>query len=290
MKIEIATIYNFTKFIKIDGVFLLIWRVKFFRNLINAPRVIGLRFVRGKIFSSPDYAEVKRVSDALKSEGVAFSNIENFMDMPNLSELTSEFSYLLELEKSTPHERQRKNYIERLIDDDYDFSINQGKAFYKFVNSYSLQSIAALYLGLIPKKTSFKIWRSYFDGKNVRLASQNWHRDFNEFQMLRVFLYLNDVKAENGASEYIKRTHYLGDSYNELQYSEENGHYCSDEIISSTFTPDRIVVGEGRPGTILFFDTAGLHRGGYHKIPSERRIALLTFSTAADILPTKIKL
>jgi hypothetical protein len=37
-------------------------------------------------------------------------------------------------------------------------------------------------------------------------------------------------------------------------------------------------------------DTAGLHRGGYHSKPSERRVSLLTFSTAADIMPTKLRL
>ena len=40
---------------------------------------------------------------------------------------------------------------------------------------------------------------------------------------------------------------------------------------------------------MYFVDTAGLHRGGYHPVPGERRVSLTTFSTAADLMETKIR-
>jgi ectoine hydroxylase-related dioxygenase (phytanoyl-CoA dioxygenase family) len=108
--------------------------------------------------------------------------------------------------------------------------------------------------------------------------------------MVRIFLYFNDVSLESGAGQYVAGSHYLGDSYHLLEYSEESGTYATDEEIALNFDVDRIVVSEGRPGTIVFLDTAGLHRGGFHSKPSERRVALLTYSTAADIMPTLIRL
>jgi len=82
----------------------------------------------------------------------------------------------------------------------------------------------------------------------------------------------------------------LGDSYNKLEYSEESGTYATDEEVADNFDESRVVVASGGPGTIVLLDTAGLHRGGYHPVPGERRVAILTFSTAADIQPTRIRL
>jgi len=221
--------------------------------------------------------------------GIAFASLNSFQGMPTLHELCEEYEDLLVREKSKPHSRKSKIYIERLIDDDYDFKGNRGSALHLYVSHPSLKLVAANYLDMIPKLTSFKVWRSHFTGDKFRTASQNWHRDYNEFKMLRIFLYFNKVGIANGAGEYVSGSHYLGDSYNKLEYSEEMGTYATDDEIAENFSSERILKAEGSAGTIVFMDTAGLHRGGYHTAPeSERRVALVTFSTAADIMPSKI--
>ena len=123
-----------------------------------------------------------------------------------------------------------------------------------------------------------------------RTASQNWHRDYNEFQMIRIFLYFNNVGKDNGAGEYVTGTHYLGDSYNKLQDSEDGvSRYSTEQQVEKEFESNRVVTAEGLAGTMFFVDTAGLHRGGYHPVPGERRVSLTTFSTAADLMETKIR-
>jgi len=291
MRFEIASIYRISKNHGSIKIFNFFWERKFFRFIINLPRrtlfrVIGSRRLKARA----DALEILRIANELKKSGIAYSNIEKLSEMPTISELQEEYEELLAKEYKKPHSRKSKPFIERLIDDDYDFSANEGSAIFRFVSNTSLKKVAENYLSLVPKLTSFKVWRSHFTGDPKRSASQNWHRDYNEFQMVRIFLYFNDVNVRNGAGQYVTGTHYLGDSYNKLEYSEELGTYATDEEIASNFSADRIVNANGSAGTLVFMDTAGLHRGGFHSVEGERRVSLLTYSTAADIMPTRVNL
>ncbi len=290
MKIETAFFHKIFSKLGLESLFLWIWRKKTTRNVINAPRrIIYFLFRKRYEVLGSNSEEISRITESLVNSGFAQTHISRFKDMPTLQSLQDEYDQLLALEIRSPHSRKSKEFIQRLVDDDYDFVSNSNSSFCKFVTNRDLFYVATRYLRLVPKRTSFKVWRSHFTGSEARSASQNWHRDYNEFQMIRVFLYLNHVTVETGAGQYISGTHYLGDSYNLLEYSEESGTYATDDEIAENFTLDRVLTAEGEPGTIVLIDTAGLHRGGFHTIPSERRIALLTFSTAADIMPTKIK-
>ena len=290
MRFEIATISFVMQKLGMHSLFEHVWNIKWFRNLINLPRRIVFQLRGGhRLAERFDANEIKRLFEDLRKNGIAITHIDKLQDMPSISELQREYEMLLEIERKKPHSRKSKAFIERLIDDDYDFKSNKDSAIRRLVSNPAIKLVAENYLKLIPKLTSFKIWRSHFTGDTSRTASQNWHRDYNEFQMVRVFLYFNKVERENGAGEFVIGSHYLGDSYNILEYSEELGTYATEEEIEQNFSLERIVCATGTPGTLVFMDTAGLHRGGYHSEPSERRVSLLTYSTAADIMPTKLK-
>ena len=287
-RLETALIYLICSRFRMGGIFLRIWRIPTVRKLINFPRHFHFMLTSFRETNLEDREEIDRVANSLRRDGFAITHIGRLSGMPGIQELQEEYDLLLERERQKPHSRKSKVYIERLVDDDYDFRNNGESPFSKFVRNSSLNTIASIYLRLTPKKTSFKVWRSHFTGEANRTASQNWHRDYNEFQMIRCFLYLNNVTLQGGAGEYIVGSHYLGDSYNLLEYSEESGTYATDKEISDNFDASRVIAAEGGEGTVVLIDTAGLHRGGYHSVPSERRVALLTFSTAADIMPTRI--
>jgi len=290
VRFEIATISFVMQKLGMHSLFEHVWNIKWFRNLINLPRRIVFQLRGGhRLAERFDANEIKRLFEDLRKNGIAITHIDKLQDMPSISELQREYEMLLEIERKKPHSRKSKAFIERLIDDDYDFKSNKDSAIRRLVSNPAIKLVAENYLKLIPKLTSFKIWRSHFTGDTSRTASQNWHRDYNEFQMVRVFLYFNKVERENGAGEFVIGSHYLGDSYNILEYSEELGTYATEEEIEQNFSLERIVCATGTPGTLVFMDTAGLHRGGYHSEPSERRVSLLTYSTAADIMPTKLK-
>jgi len=221
--------------------------------------------------------------------GIAKAHISEFPGMPTLSQLQQEYEDLLGKSDSKQQDRGSKLFIQRLVDDDYPIQ-DRVTALSEYILNEGVARAAGLYLGLVPKLTSFKIWRSHQVESIERLASQNWHRDYNEYQMVRVFLYFNDVDENNGAGEYVMGSHYQGDSFELLQDSQDGiSRYATEEDVNISFESDKIVIARGRAGTLYFMDTAGLHRGGFHPVPGERRVALTTFSTAADLMPTMVR-
>lgn len=287
MIFENALMFKILTRLKLDKIYLLIWRKSVFRKLLNLRRII--LFKLNKTYKYPTNPVVSRIASDLSNYGIAKARIEEFSNMPNLVELQKEYDGLLAKDNLNPHDRKAKSFIQRLVDDDYIFDSAQS-AITKYCLNEEVAIACARYLGMIPKLTSFKIWRSHQTEVVERTASQNWHRDYNEYQMIRIFLYFNDVSKNNGAGEYVTGTHYVGDSYNKLQDSEDGmSRYSTEEQVAKAFESDRSVIAEGAAGTMYFVDTAGLHRGGYHPVPGERRVSLTTFSTAADLMATKIR-
>ena len=288
-RLENALVFRILERFGLSKPYLSAWRKSLVRRVINARRAKKYAKLKSEIRSTNDWLVIQRVAADLSTNGLAKAHISEFTSMPSLDKLKAAYEDLLKAEEETPHSRKGKSYIERLIDDDFliqtkndplsDYLLNPGIAM-----------ACATYLELIPKLTSFKVWRSHQIELQDRTASQNWHRDYNEYQMVRVFCYFNDVTSDNGAGEYIKGSHFKGDSFDKLQDSEDGlSRYSKDSDVESLFSEDKIAVAAGIAGTLIFMDTAGLHRGGFHPVPGERRVSLTTFSTAADLQPTKIR-
>ena len=287
MIIENALIFKILTRLKFDKIYLLVWRKNFFRKIINLRRIISFKL--NKTYKLNNNPVVSRVAADLTKYGIAKAEIAEFANMPNIVELMKEYEELLAKDNLNPHDRGAKSFIQRLVDDDYKFD-SAHSAITKYCLNEEVAIACAKYLGMIPKLTSFKIWRSHQTEVAERTASQNWHRDYNEYQMIRIFLYFNNVNKSNGAGEYVTGTHYLGDDYNKLQDSEDGiSRYSTEEQVKNEFDSNRLDTAEGLAGTMYFVDTAGLHRGGYHPVPGERRVSLTTFSTAADLMETKIR-
>jgi len=287
MILENALFFKILSRLKLNKIYLMVWRKEFFRKLLNSRRIILFKF--NKTYNSMDNTVVLRIAADLTKHGIAKAEIKEFANMPTIAELQKEYEELLAKDNLNPHDRKAKSFIQRLVDDDYKFE-NPQSAITKYCLNEEVTIACAKYLRMIPKLTSFKIWRSHQTEVAERTASQNWHRDYNEYQMIRIFLYFNDVNKGNGAGEYVTGTHYLGDSYNKLQDSEDGiSRYSTEEQVINEFDSTRLVIAEGLAGTMYFVDTAGLHRGGYHPVPGERRVSLTTFSTAADLMETKIR-
>lgn len=289
LRIETARFFFLSEKLGVSGLYLRFWRKQRIRALINLRREKQFKKTESMILALPDSKVIKRVSEELSLNGIAKAHISEFAGMPSLEEMKQGYEELLIAEGSSPHSRKGKSFIERLIDDDYAIKTASDPLSAYLLNPGIAMSCAK-YLGLIPKLTSFKVWRSHQIELQERTASQNWHRDYNEYQMVRVFCYFNDVTSDNGAGEYIRGSHFKGDSFDKLQDSQDGlSRYSTDQAVESLFPEERIVVAEGTAGTLFFMDTAGLHRGGFHPVPGERRVSLTTYSTAADLQPTRIR-
>jgi hypothetical protein len=108
----------------------------------------------------------------------------------------------------------------------------------------------------------FDNWYTVPDPEIDRRGSQRWHRDGWEDHLVKVFTYFNDVSAEAGPFEYILGSA-AGGKYGELWPWADKEVYPPPEELAAAVDPDDVVTLTGGPGTIVFCDTSGFHRGGF---------------------------
>jgi ectoine hydroxylase-related dioxygenase (phytanoyl-CoA dioxygenase family) len=97
--------------------------------------------------------------------------------------------------------------------------------------------------------------------------AQLWHRDRDDMQILKVFIYFTDVDEETGAFVYAPGTHALGTITKQPAYFLEDGKTkrSYDEDMNKIVPQDKWLLGKGSTGTIVFADTHGYHKGGFVK-------------------------
>lgn len=99
-------------------------------------------------------------------------------------------------------------------------------------------------------------------------SGQGWHRD-SYSQQFKAMFYLSDVDENNGPFEYIHKSHHYKNIYKELKlkkkYSRKNNtHTRFDQDTISKYILEYELESKkyiGPKGTIVLFDSRGLHRG-----------------------------
>src|SRR5262249_25095329 len=95
--------------------------------------------------------------------------------------------------------------------------------------------------------------------------SQLWHRDPEDYLILKVFVYVTDVDEGAGPFTYAPGTHLKGTIHEEPEYFREPNRKAKrseDEQMAAIVPTDRWISAVGPPGTIIFPDTRGYHKGG----------------------------
>lgn len=123
-------------------------------------------------------------------------------------------------------------------------------------------------LSVVAKDFKLRRLASYYWGKPVKLAqsagfrleptepkeyrSFQWHHD-NKGKQIKVFILLSDVPPEGQAMKYIPGTHRLKHKpscYEETRFKWDEIKHHGDPVVCS-----------GKAGTVIIFDTNGLHSG-----------------------------
>jgi hypothetical protein len=135
----------------------------------------------------------------------------------------------------------------------------------------SILQLAGEYLGCAPTVYSMNVWWS-FPGHGISVA-QDFHRDFDDYRFLALFIYLTDVVGgeSGGQHQYVLSTH------NPEQMTKASGlkravvdhffgskqHY--NRLVPTTIVPklfsSQIVDVTGEAGSVFIADTYGIHRG-----------------------------
>ncbi|MBN9088892.1 MAG: phytanoyl-CoA dioxygenase family protein [Reyranella sp.] len=83
--------------------------------------------------------------------------------------------------------------------------------------------------------------------------AQLFHRDYDDVDFLKLFIYLNDVDSENGPHEFVRSS--------QLSPKLRGAGRYSDEEVAAAFPPDQIVSFTGPASSAFIVNTTGLHRG-----------------------------
>ncbi len=113
-----------------------------------------------------------------------------------------------------------------------------------------------------------------------RTSSQNWHRDFTDRHLVKVFIYLTDVDEGGGPFEYVPESAVRG-RYSRLWPWRPLGQmYPPAEEFQRQVPSSAVATITGRAGTVIFCDTSGFHRGGFATEHS-RMMAVFNYASPA---------
>jgi hypothetical protein len=94
--------------------------------------------------------------------------------------------------------------------------------------------------------------------------AENFHRDFDDVNFIKLFIYLTDVGPENGPHEYIAGSH-------QVPLMCEIRRFSDEEVVAS-FPVNPKISFVGNAGTMFLENTYGLHRG--QPVRKDRRLIL----------------
>ena len=115
-----------------------------------------------------------------------------------------------------------------------------------------------------------------------RVASQNWHVDFDDKHLLKAFVYLSDVGAEHGPFEYIPGSQPGGRHHSVRPWTPMGNGRVPDEDVTRNVPAEEIATFTGPKGTLILCNTSGLHRGGF-ATAGPRVLATATYCSPASL-------
>lgn len=155
----------------------------------------------------------------------------------------------------------------------------------KFSLSDPILNIVNGYMDMLVKFNDWRLQVTVPMPEGMRsYASQEWHRDPEDQQLVKVFLYINDVDEGSGPFIYLKKSHIFGKWRGLFPQKPPRGSAGNESKIP---TDDKVIC-TGKKGTIIFCDTSGLHRGGHAKT-GNRFMYTSVFMSPAAVWPALYK-
>jgi hypothetical protein len=132
----------------------------------------------------------------------------------------------------------------------------------RFALQKPILQVANAYFGMYTRLRYYNVWHTFATRAQAR-ESQLWHRDREDYRILKVFVYLSDVDEAAGPFTYAAGSHRKGVLRREpASFLEGDVERSSDSQMAEVVSPACWVKGVGPKGTIIFADTRGYHKGG----------------------------
>jgi hypothetical protein len=137
----------------------------------------------------------------------------------------------------------------------------------------ALLETVATYLDMWPRLHAVGAWLNFPTQTDAKEA-QLWHRDPEDLKTVKVFIYLDDVREENGPFCYVPRTHPFSSGAGIVPLHRDKKRILDEEMLTA-FPKGSWLTCTGPANTMIIADTVGFHRGGK---PSQGNRILITFT------------
>jgi hypothetical protein len=232
---------------------------KYILNFVNVANWVLLK----RTYKTNSTLISRRIIFDLNTEGIAFSNLDEIFPDGNL--LNEMQEWVVNNEKNLYPKAKKKFLLSYFGQDDDMVELDLSNPFFKFYLNHKITFLVNSYLGYIPQLNYVSVEKTIPVEKDMGPShSQNWHRDPEEKRMIKVFIYINEVNERNGPFVYVKHSQPSGKSTlskfapQKLSY----GSYPDEKSVLSKVKDKDLITAIGKAGTVIFCDTAGLHRGG----------------------------
>jgi Phytanoyl-CoA dioxygenase (PhyH) len=154
---------------------------------------------------------------------------------------------------------------------------------FSFCSSRRILDVANAYLRLWSKLSYVDLWyTAQQPATDERVASQNWHVDFDDKHLLKAFVYLSDVDAGHGPFEYVPGSQPGGRHHSVRPWVPMGYGRVPDEDVARNVSAEEIATFTGPKGTLILCNTSGLHRGGF-ATSGPRVLATATYCSPASL-------
>jgi Phytanoyl-CoA dioxygenase (PhyH) len=177
--------------------------------------------------------------------------------------------------------REGKEFVVRLHS--YASEVGPDDPWFRVCASRRMLDVANSYVGMWTKLEYLDVWYSVPQPEGARrVASQRWHRDFNDRKLVKAFLYLVDVDENMGPFEYVPGSTGEGPYADVWEWEPLGESYPDQREFASRFPEATVRSFTGSKGSLIFCDTSGFHRGGL-STTDPRILATVTYSSPASL-------
>lgn len=195
-------------------------------------------------------------------------------------EILNRFDYKDLFENNNRRSSKKKKYFIQLLDDN---DRNPDSIFVKFSLQKEITEIAGQYLGMIPSLSRIECIVSVGLNEEEFYGSQDWHKDWDDTKIFKLFVYLSSVKTQkDGPFTLISKSQSKKMNLSMLPF-----HKKTKELEKSGVNYDTIEI-FGDPLKSFIVDTHACYHRGSRLAKGNYRIALvITYNTPSRLHPIK---
>ena len=239
-----------------------------------------------------NFADTTPLAEQLAKDGIAFGPSRNFLSNEGEHALAETAESILEISRSDQVQNTivkgtsdyKKSYLVNLLPWDQEHDLD-GPLMRLALDPKLLETVS-LYLGLWPRLHAIGAWLN-FPTEGDATEAQLWHRDPEDFRLIKVFIYLNDVGDESGPFSYIRRTHPFSEGAAMIPAHSDSKRITDDEM-RRTFPKSTWLSCVGPAKTMILADTVGYHRGG-KPTKGSRILVTFTYTSGAPLSKRRLR-